>query len=73
VETLGEVLDLALGELVEESGVAVVEWGELGASVFGRVVMTVRFDIDDDEGRLLSVDGPLAEERAGALDEWVAR
>jgi hypothetical protein len=35
--------------------------------------MTVRFDIDDDEGRLLSVDGPLAEERAGALDEWVAR
>lgn len=73
VQNLGEVLDLALGELVEESGVAVVEWGELGTSVFGRDVMTVRFVVDDDEGRLLSVDGALAEERASSLDDWSAR
>jgi len=34
VESLDEVLDLALGELVEDSAVALVEWGELAASVF---------------------------------------
>jgi tRNA threonylcarbamoyladenosine biosynthesis protein TsaE len=73
VASLAEVLDLALGEQVEESAVAVVEWGELGASVFGRDVMTVRFDVDDDEGRMLSVDGRLAEQRCAALDEWAAR
>jgi tRNA threonylcarbamoyladenosine biosynthesis protein TsaE len=73
VASLAEVLDLALGEQVEESAVAVVEWGELGASVLGRDVMSIRFDVDDDEGRMLSVDGRLAEQRAAALDEWAAR
>ena len=55
VETLDEVLDLALGELVEDSAVALVEWGELAASVFGRDVMTIEFGVLDDEARLLSV------------------
>ncbi len=43
VDSLDEVLDLALGELVEDAGVALVEWGELAASVFGRDVMTIDF------------------------------
>ena len=43
-------LDLALGELVEESAVALVEWGEIAASVFGRDVMTIDFLVDDDDG-----------------------
>jgi tRNA threonylcarbamoyladenosine biosynthesis protein TsaE len=73
VQSAAEVLDLALGELVEEASVAVVEWGELGASVFGRDVISVRFDVDNDEGRLLTVDGSLAAQRARALNEWVAR
>ena len=70
VTSLGEVLDLALGELVEESGVALVEWGELAASLFGRDVFTVTFTSDDDEGRTLEVGGALATSRTKALDAW---
>lgn len=73
VETLDEVVDLALGELVEESAVALVEWGELAASVFGRDVMTVDFVVDDEDGRTLVVDGELAKQRAGELDNWAER
>jgi hypothetical protein len=47
-----------------------VEWGELAASVFGRDVLTVTFELDDDEGRTLVVDGKLAKTRASELDGW---
>lgn len=72
VESLDEVLDLALGELVEDAGVALVEWGELAASVFGRDVMTIDFRVDDDDGRMLTVGGELAERRATLLDSWAS-
>jgi tRNA threonylcarbamoyladenosine biosynthesis protein TsaE len=72
VETLDEVLELALGELVEDSAVALVEWGELAASVFGRDVMTIEFSVLDDEGRLLTVSGELANDRVTHLDEWAS-
>lgn len=73
VESLDEVIDLALGELVEESAVALVEWGDLAASLFGRDVLTIQFDIDEREGRLLSVGGELANDRRRELDEWAAQ
>jgi tRNA threonylcarbamoyladenosine biosynthesis protein TsaE len=72
VGTLDEVVDLALGELVEESGVALIEWGELAASIYGREVMTIDFVVDDHETRTLIVDGALAHERPALLDEWAA-
>ena len=72
VESLDEVLDLALGEVVEDSAVALVEWGELAASVFGRDVMTIEFSVLDDEARLLSVSGELANDRVKQLDEWAS-
>ena len=72
VESLDEVLDLALGQLVEDSAVALVEWGELAASVFGRDVMSVEFTVDDAEGRTLSVGGALADARAAQLDRWAS-
>lgn len=72
IEGLDEVLDLALGELVEESGVALVEWGELAGSVFGRDVITIQIDVDENEGRRLSVGGELAKQRSKQLDEWAA-
>jgi tRNA threonylcarbamoyladenosine biosynthesis protein TsaE len=72
VESLDEVLDLALGELVEDAGVAIVEWGELAASIFGRDVMTIDFSVDADEGRTLTVDGALADARASQLEIWAA-
>jgi tRNA threonylcarbamoyladenosine biosynthesis protein TsaE len=72
VETLDEVLDLALGELVEDGAVALVEWGELAASVFGRDVMTIEFDVADDDGRILTVEGDLAGSRTAQLERWAS-
>jgi len=72
VESLGEVLDLALGEVVEEAAVALVEWGELAASLFGRDVMTIDFHVEDDDGRTLRIDGGLAAARGAQLDEWAS-
>jgi tRNA threonylcarbamoyladenosine biosynthesis protein TsaE len=72
VGSLDEVLDLALGELVEEDAVALVEWGDIATSVFGRDVLTVTFLLDDGEGRTLVVEGALGEGRADALAAWAA-
>ncbi|MHB2027412.1 MAG: tRNA (adenosine(37)-N6)-threonylcarbamoyltransferase complex ATPase subunit type 1 TsaE [Acidimicrobiales bacterium] len=71
VQSLREVRDLDLGELVEESAVALVEWGELATSVFGEAVLRVDFVLDDAQARTLCVSGDLARERHDALDEWV--
>jgi tRNA threonylcarbamoyladenosine biosynthesis protein TsaE len=71
VGSLGEVDDLALGELVEESAVALVEWGEIASELFGRDVITVSFAIDHHEGRTIEVDGVLAN-REALLDTWAA-
>ena len=71
VTTLAEVRDLDLGELVEEDAVALVEWGDVAASIFGRDVLTVDFAVREDESRVLDVAGALDEARASALEEWV--
>jgi tRNA A37 threonylcarbamoyladenosine biosynthesis protein TsaE len=70
IGTLDEVVDLALGELVEESAVALVEWGDIATSVFGREVMTVTFLLDDEDARTLVVDGALSDGRRHDLDVW---
>lgn len=70
VGSLGEVSDLALGELVEESAVALVEWGEIASSVFGRDVLLVDFLLDEGDGRTLDVSGALSEGREEALGRW---
>ncbi len=72
ISSLDEVIDLALGELVEESAVALVEWGDIATSVFGREVMTVTFLLDDNEVRTLVVEGPLSDARRDELDAWSA-
>ena len=73
VESSGEVLDLALGELVEEAAVALVEWGDLASSIFGREVLTIQFNIDEFEVRRLDVGGQLAQLRSGEMDRWSAQ
>lgn len=73
VGSVAEVLDLAIGELVEESAVALVEWGEIASSVFGVDVMRVEFTIDENEGRTLAVTGALADGRSQELDRWAKR
>ncbi len=72
VTSLDEVFDLALGELVEEAAVAVVEWGELAAPVFGADVVTVSIAVTSDEGRTIDVDGAGARDRAEALARWAS-
>jgi tRNA threonylcarbamoyladenosine biosynthesis protein TsaE len=69
---VAEALDLAIGELVEESAVALVEWGDLAAPVFGREVLTVDLAVDAEEGRVITVSGALAEARRAQLGDWSA-
>ncbi len=70
VQTLDEVLDLALGELVEESGVALVEWGELAASIFGRDVLRVGFLVDENDVRTIRVEDVAEPGRLEQLRAW---
>jgi tRNA threonylcarbamoyladenosine biosynthesis protein TsaE len=72
VGNLGEVLDLALGELAEESAVVVIEWGELASSVFGSDVLRVTLHARDDESRTIEVAGALTRGREELLDDWVS-
>jgi tRNA threonylcarbamoyladenosine biosynthesis protein TsaE len=44
LDRLHEVVDLDLGELVEEGGVALVEWGEAARPLFGQGALTVRLE-----------------------------
>ncbi len=55
VASIDEVYDLGLGELVEESAVAIIEWGELASAAFGEDVVRVRFT-DEGEGRRLELE-----------------
>ncbi len=71
VESIAEVRDLDLGELVEEAGVVLVEWGELAASVFGREVLTLSFEVSDDgETRTITVGGAIDTARSRMLATW---
>jgi len=58
--------------LVEEAGVALVEWGDLAASVFGREVLTLDFSLDEDDEdvRRIEVGGAIDAARANSLGIW---
>ncbi len=71
IESLDEVLDLALGELVEEDAVAVVEWGELAAPVFGADVVAIAITVTDDEERTIEVEAS-GSDRAPAFARWAS-
>ncbi len=68
-ESLAEVDDLALAELVEEDAVALVEWGDLAAPAFGDSALVVRLVAPDPLGspdlREVAV--------AGQGDAWSSR
>jgi len=44
LDALAEVVDLGLGELVEDGGVALVEWGDVAAPVLGAGALLVRLE-----------------------------
>jgi tRNA threonylcarbamoyladenosine biosynthesis protein TsaE len=49
LEQLQEVIDLAIPELVEDGGAAVVEWGEMAAPALAPDCLHVAIDFADDE------------------------
>jgi tRNA threonylcarbamoyladenosine biosynthesis protein TsaE len=59
LERMGEVADLALGELVDdEDAVVLVEWGDVVASCLGGDLMTVRLEFtgpDEPDQRIITV------------------
>ncbi len=56
LDRLHEIVELGLGELVEDGGVALVEWGDAAEPVLGSGALTIRLgpadgsDDDDDDG-----------------------
>jgi tRNA threonylcarbamoyladenosine biosynthesis protein TsaE len=57
--SLGEVVELALAELVEERAVALIEWGDLAAPAVGDNALEVTLALPDVEAALGSPDpGP---------------
>lgn len=80
LEHLQEVIDLGLMEMLDEGGVAVVEWGDLAAPVLPRDYLEIRikFDDADDEARrieLVGVGSNWSEREnavATAIGQWVS-
>ena len=76
LEHLAEIADLGLGQLVEDGGVALVEWGEAAAPVLGDGALAVGLvaDPDHEDRRTVTVgaDGPAWAARWSALDSALA-
>lgn len=79
MDNLQEVTDLDLPELLDDGGVALVEWGDVIAPVLPADYLEIRLDLgegDDDRQISARVVGPTWAPRAaalrGALDRWSA-
>lgn len=79
MDNLQEVTDLDLPELLDDGGVALVEWGDVIAPVLPADYLAVRLDFgdgDDDRHIDVRVVGPTWASRTaalrGALDRWSA-
>jgi tRNA threonylcarbamoyladenosine biosynthesis protein TsaE len=57
LEHLHEVADLGLDEMVEDGGVAVIEWGDGAAPLLGAGSLAVRLamDVDRDHHRVITL------------------
>jgi tRNA threonylcarbamoyladenosine biosynthesis protein TsaE len=49
LDTLADIVALGLPEMLEDGGVAVVEWGEKAASALGPEHLDIRFELTDDD------------------------
>jgi tRNA threonylcarbamoyladenosine biosynthesis protein TsaE len=78
LDHLGEVVDLALGELVEDDAVAVVEWGDVAEPVLGRDALSVCLEAgpgDDQRCVTITAAGPWSarwDELTRTLCRWAA-
>ncbi len=50
LEHLQEIVDLGIGELVDDDAVAVIEWGDMAEPVLPADFLEVRITYDDDAG-----------------------
>jgi tRNA threonylcarbamoyladenosine biosynthesis protein TsaE len=59
LDHLGEIADLGLGQLVEDGGVALVEWGDAAEPVLGAGALSLFLEVDpaDDGRRRITVTG----------------
>ena len=77
LDHLHEIVDLGLGELVEDGGVALVEWGEAAEPILGEGSLAIRLEPagDDDGHRLITLgtEGDRWSRRWEALRSAVAR
>lgn len=77
LDHLQEVVDLAIGEMLEDGAVAVVEWGDLAAPVLGRdsLVVALAHGAGPDERtvtlRLAGTWTSRLEELRGCLERWL--
>lgn len=57
LEHLSEVIDLALPEVLEDGGVAVIEWGERGSPAFGPAHLSIQISHDEsgEDARQLKI------------------
>ncbi len=77
LDRLGEVADLGLHEMVEESGVMLVEWGDMAAEILGahlEVFISRMPDQDDQRTIVLTANGqtwtPRWERVLSAVAPW---
>ena len=80
LDRLQDVVDLGLGEMVEDDSVAVVEWGDVAASVFGPETLTVELaagpptgGVDEQRTVTLHLDGSWSARRSllvARLEPW---
>jgi tRNA threonylcarbamoyladenosine biosynthesis protein TsaE len=77
LEHLQEVIDLGLMEILDEGGVALVEWGDLASPIFPRDLLEVQISVDDDEldSRNITLNGVGSQwsVREGALAHLVSQ
>ena len=56
--SLDEIEDLTLSELVAQGGIALIEWGEMGDPLFGDEVWKLSLEVISDDERLLTLTPP---------------
>jgi tRNA threonylcarbamoyladenosine biosynthesis protein TsaE len=73
LDNLSEIVDLGLGELVEDAAVALVEWGDVAEPVLGEGSLAIELTAgEDDEHRLVSIR-PIGEAWSARWDALSAR
>lgn len=77
LDQLDEVVDLGIAELLEEGGIALVEWADRGVRAFPRDVLTIAFEYDEDDENVrrfvLSASGDLWTSRMPWLEPAVEK